>query len=210
MTDAYIAIWSCVYALTCMSYMFPFVNWIVNEKEKKLKDFLMHQGINRISYDLSWFITYLILIFIPVKVSTAIFKLLFMTNVNTILIFAAQFLFTINMFGMCYLFETFVQTINSGQMIIKLIYILYFLLRRPEVNVIVKYFLCPFPQFPEVINFELFLLLNNFPNGCDWKLMNTAYNNMTLLSTFIILIVDLILYVLLAYFINVYSQSGLI
>lgn len=174
----------------------------------------MHQGINRISYDLSWIITYLILIFIPVIVSTAIFKLLFMTNVNTILIFAVQFLFTINMFGMCYLFETFVQTINSGQTLTKLFYlgisILYFLLRRPEVNVIVKYFFCLFPQFPEDINFELFLLLNNFPNGCDWKVMNTAYNNMTLLSTFIIFLVDFILYVLLAYFINVQNQSGLI
>lgn len=210
--DNYIALWPCIYELLCMSFMFVFVNWMVEEKEKKLKDLLIRQGINKLTYGLSWFVTYLILITIPVVLTTIIFKALIMPNVNILLIFFSQLIFMMNMFGMCYLFATFVQNVNSGQTLIKLLYFgiftLCFLLRRPEASVTLKYLVCLFPQFPEIINFEILLLLNNFPNGCDWKLMNASYNNFTLLLTFLIMVIDCGLYVFLAFFINDYKESG--
>ena len=49
--------------MTLLSYYFT--ERMIEEKEKKLHDFLERQGISKNQYIMSWFVTYLILSILP-------------------------------------------------------------------------------------------------------------------------------------------------
>ena len=144
--------------------------------------------------------------------SYLLYRYLFV-HTSFFLIAISQLLFTINIFGMSFLFQSFVKTVQTGQTILKVVYlgvtILSNAIIRPEVPLIAKCILAIFPQITQLANFELLLILDNYPNGIDYTLLTTPYNQITLSNTFTIYCFTFFAYILVATVMASYENSGM-
>ena len=93
---------------------------IIEEKEKKLTFLLERKGIKEKQYCLSWFISYIILIIIPVVISFIFLGLLFYYKYFLIHIFCQFILFSLNMFAQFYLFYISISSIQIASTLIKI------------------------------------------------------------------------------------------
>ena len=200
-------------SISYSSTLFAFVLWMVAEKEKRLNDFLFRQGISHSKYLLSWFLTFILITTIPTLCTSYLLYRYLFVHTSFFLIAISQLLFTINIFGMSFLFQSFVKTVQTGQTILKVVYlgvtILSNAIIRPEVPLIAKCILAIFPQITQLANFELLLILDNYPNGIDYTLLTTPYNQITLSNTFTIYCFTFFAYILVATVMASYENSGM-
>ena len=117
---------------------------IVEEKQKKLNLLLFRQGITIIKYNLSWFIYFLCVHFVPLLLCSMITNFaLFYHNNFFISIFFSLFLFEIQLFSYVYFITTFMNK-DSSSGLMKSIYIILTLLGTyildPDVNYYYYYF----------------------------------------------------------------------
>lgn len=185
-------------SISYSSTLFTFVIWMVSEKEKKLDELLFRQGISQKQYLMSWAITFILLTIVPTTASSYLLAKFFFKNIKFTLIFITLFLFTLNIFGMSFLFQSFIQRVQTGQTILKIIYIGITILSSatngPEIPKIAKYILSIFPQITLLSNFETMLVLDNYPK-IDYTLLKTEYNKISLIETFIIFYFTSIAYI---------------
>ena len=88
-----------LFSLVFLSYYFFIVLWMVTEKEKKQDIFLYGQGVSKRKYQLSWFLTYLIIIIVPTLIVSIIIFLNFFREANLLCLFIlSQLLCIINIF----------------------------------------------------------------------------------------------------------------
>ena len=202
-----------ILSISYISILFQFVLWLVAEKEKKLKDLLIRQGVTTTQYMLSWLYTFVLLTIIPIIVNSVLLKFYFFQKTNIIFIFLNLFFFSLNILGMALVFHQFVSDIRSGQSLLKLVYISFSILSavisREGVSYIFRYVFSIFPQTVLKSSFEIFLSTKNFENGLDWTMMFAYYKGVNMFILYSIYIADFVLYVLFAYFLQGYSQSGL-
>ena len=199
-----------------MSYSSVFFNiilWMVTEKEKKLNELLARQGISHTTYLISWFLIFLFMTLIPTIIATTILNYVFLYHSRIILLNIFQILFTINLFAMCFFFQSFIDKIQTGNTLIKVVYIgvliFSFAVARPEVPTWVKLICSIFPQVTQVISLQIFVALDNFETGLDWKLFTSKYSSLSLLSSLICYLVSIFIFIGIGMFVTVFKNSGL-
>ena len=118
-----------------------------------------------------------------------------------------------NIFSMSFILQSFVQTIEGGQTLLKVVYlsvsILSGVIASPQINIFLKYILFIFPQITEVENFQILLVLDNYKNGIDYTLFTTPYNRISLFGTFIMYILSFSFDIFVGTFFTIYQNSGM-
>lgn len=200
-------------SISYSSTLFAFVLWMVAEKEKRLNDFLYRQGISHSKYLFSWFLTFIIITIIPTFCTSFLLYKYIFHCMSFFILFLSQLLFTLNIFGMSFLFQTLVKTVQTGQTILKVVYLGVTILSNavihPEVPFIAKVILAIFPQITQLANFELLLILDNYPNGIDYTLFTTPYNQISLSNTLTLFCFTFFTYILIASIMASYENSGM-
>jgi len=149
-------------SISYISILFQFVLWMVNEKEQKLKDLFLRQGVSIKSYFLSWFLTFLILTLPTIFINTIFLKNYFFNNTNFFLIFLNLFLFCINILSMALVFHQFANDVRTGQSLLKFLYIGISILSVPISKDGVPYiFKILFSIFPQTLLRNSFEILSN-------------------------------------------------
>ena len=148
----------------CISYisiLFQFVLWMVIEKEQKLKDLFLRQGVSIYNYFLSWFLTYLILTIPTLAINSILLKNFFFLNSNVFLIFGNLFLFSINILSSALVFHQFADNVRTGQSLLKFLYIGVSILSVPiskeGAPKFIKLIFSIFPQTLLRTSFDIFL-----------------------------------------------------
>lgn len=149
------------FSVSYISILFKFVLWLVIEKEKKLKDMIFRQGVSGFEYIVSWFITFIILVSIPLILNTILLKTHFLTKTSVFVIFSNLFLYNINILSMALLFQNFCHDIRSSQTFLKIVYVGISFLSIPLANestpLALRYIFSIFPQVALKYSFEILL-----------------------------------------------------
>ena len=214
LTDSnFIALLPVYISISYSAIFFAFIMWMITEKEKKLNELLNRQGISNTTYLFSWLATFLILTIIPTVISTLFINFVFLHHSRILLLSLFQILYIIDLFAMCFFLQSFIEKIQTGNTLIKVVYIgvlvLAFVVARPEIPTIAKYCFSLFPQVSQVVSLQNILILDNFDTGIDYTLFTTKYNSMSLLDALIFYIISILLFLGLGFFITLYKNSGL-
>ena len=186
---------------------------IVEEKQKKLNLLLFRQGITIIKYNLSWFIYFLSVHFVPLLLCSMITNFaLFYHNNFFISIFFSLFLFEIQLFSYVFFITTFMHK-DSSSGLMKSIYIILSLLGNyildPNVNYYLKILLLLFPNINLIANFNILLLIDNFEVGMNKKLFFTKNDSISLFNIIVIQIISIILMLSIAIITIMYKEGFL-
>ena len=186
---------------------------IVEEKQKKLNLLLFRQGITIIKYNLSWFVYFLSVHFVPLLLCSMITNFaLFYHNNFFISIFFSLFLFEIQLFSYVFFITTFMHK-DSSSGLMKSIYIILSLLGNyildPNVNYYLKILLLLFPNINLIANFNILLLIDNFEVGMNKKLFFTKNDSISLFNIIVIQIISIILMLSIAIITIMYKEGFL-
>ena len=162
-----------------IAILFKFVLWFVSEKEKKLKDLVMRQGITNFQYIMSWLITFIILNFIPVLVYALVLNVFFFKHTNYFFVLIPCILFFLNIFAMGIAMSQVLNNVNQSQSLLKLIYVGITILGVPlsleTTSAPIRYIFSIFPQIVLKSVFEMlwqskviFLILTFSNILMDW------------------------------------------
>ena len=107
-----------VFSFEMSLFSYYFTEKMIEEKEKKLNDFLERQGISKKKYILSWFVTYTILSILPfvgfLCLSGALLRILVLFGfLNLVLYFSS-------IYSVIFFFYTTISSIKKGSIIIKI------------------------------------------------------------------------------------------
>ena len=105
------------FQFTLTSYFFCMR--MIDEKEKKLKDFLERQGISKKIYFFSWLLIYLLIIIIPLIIYIIFYFFLFGSHILLFIINMILFVFSLYVFT--YFLYTCISKSQTGSILIKLI-----------------------------------------------------------------------------------------
>jgi hypothetical protein len=146
--------------MSYVSILFKFVIWMLEEKQKHLKDLFIRQGISTIEYFISWLITFLIMTLPMIILNSILLKIYFFSNSNFFLIFLNLFLFSVNILSMALVSHQFAKDIRTGQSLLKFLYlgvsILSVPLSKEGTPVLFKIFFSIFPQILLRNSLEIF------------------------------------------------------
>lgn len=163
----------------CISYisiLFQFVLWMVVEKEEKLKDLFLRQGVSINVYFLSWFITFIILTLPTITINSILLKLYLFTKSSIFIIFLNLFLFSINILSMALVFHQFASDVRTGQSLLKFLYIGVSILSVPisqnGTPVILRIIFSIFPQTILRMSFDILTSSKVF----NKKIINITFN----------------------------------
>jgi len=149
-----------VFCISYVSILFKFVLWMLEEKQKHLKDLFIRQGISTIEYFISWLMTFLIMTLPMIVLNSVLLKLYFFNNSNFFLIFLNLFLFSINILSMALVFHQFAKDIRTGQSLLKFLYmgvsILSVPLSKEGTPIVFRIIFSIFPQTLLRNSFEIF------------------------------------------------------
>lgn len=122
---------------------------------------LFRQGVTNFEYILSWFLTFIILVTIPLILNTYLLKVYFIKKTNFLIIFFNLFLYNINILSMALFFQNFCHDIRSSQTFLKIFYVGISFLSIPLANeatpLFLRYIFCIFPQVVLKYSFEIML-----------------------------------------------------
>lgn len=158
-------------SITYSSSLFSTLTWMVSEKEKRLTIYLYRQGITQTIYFFSWIFTYVILTIVPLLLITLLLKIFFIRNANFFLLFFFQLLYSLNLFSMAFFIHSFVDKVQTGNTIIKVLFIgmgtFSIVLMGTDVSLRTKLIFSIFPQVTQAYNCATFLKLDNIPSSID-------------------------------------------
>lgn len=199
-------------SLSYSSTLFAFVVWMVSEKEQRLNDFLYRQGITHNKYLLSWLNTFIIITIVPTIITSYIVYRYLFFKVKLIYILLSQVLFSLNIFGMSLLFQSLVNSIQTGQSLLKVLYIGVTILSNaiihPKVPFVIKVLFSFFPQITQLANFELLIVLDNYEK-IDFVLATTKLNGISLLNTYALYIFTFVIYIAVSKIISKYKEHNM-
>ena len=194
--------------MTLLSYYLT--ERMIEEKEKKLNDFLERQGISKSKYKLSWFVTYSLLGIIPFIAFMCFGGFFFIWRYHFFLINLV--LYMLSVYSVMYFFFTIIPSLKKGSTIIKVFNFASTLLGAAlslrKTKRTVKIIFCFIP------NINIYYTVSVFYRISDWKYKHytnllTRIKYISYLETTIFYVVELILYNCISLFIQSYKQSGL-
>ena len=191
--------------------LFFFSDWMIEEKEKKLNYFLYRQGMTTFNYYLSWFLFFLILSCISSFLTSLIISKMIFYNGIYLYTFISNFLYILNIFSFCFFFSSFIKNVETGQKLIKFIFIgssiMGLVLLGTGISKILRIIFAFLPNINFMITLNILLLLDNF-NDVDWILLNTPHNQISLFNSFIISIFSFIFYIIIGILIIGYYEGN--
>ena len=191
-----------------IAYMCPlclYVYRMVGEKENKSKEGMKIMGLSEGTYFLSYFIQYAIITFIDSVINTFFMSLLF-SRIPSILLFVILYLWALDIFGLIFFFQSFIDKTRVALILSLLIYFVMFFISMAcmdeDANKSLKIVLSIFPP----VNLELgIILIGKFQSYFkDFHLEDYAkiYTNYSVLIMNIMQIVDVFLYLFLGYYLQ--------
>ena len=194
--------------MTLLSYYLT--ERMIEEKEKKLNDFLERQGISKKKYRLSWFVTYSLLGILPFVSFMCFGGFFFVFRYHFFLI--NLILYMLSIYSVMYFFFTIIPSLKKGSTIIKIFNfsstLLGAALSLPRTKRAVKIIFCLIP------NINIYYTIGIFYTISDDKYMDgtnvlTWIKYISYVESLIFFIAELIFYNCLSLFIQSFKQSGL-
>ena len=203
---------SSIIAFLLSIYAYFFNLEMINEKEKKLDDYLERKGLSKKQYFISWFLIYLIVLSIPI---IAILFLSYMTLIapRYYLLFTLNFiLFIFDLFSVLLFFYILIPNKKYGFTIIKfynfispiLGLAIFYIDYSKAGNVIFSFI----PQINFMICSKTIFRLQTFPHA-SWEKIWLKANKMSYMECIIMYIIDFIIYFGIFIFFFLYQQSNL-
>ena len=183
---------------------------MVEEKEKKLNDFLERQGISKKKYILSWFITYCILGLIPFASFCCFFGFFmifqfFFTFVNLVL-------FMLSVYSVMFFFYTSISSLKKGSIIIKLYNFVSTLiglgLSMPRTSRYMKLIFCLIPQINIYYTASVMYTMSDIYDFSS-DIIFKEVKNISYLESFLFFLLQIVFYGTISIFIQSYKNSGL-
>ena len=191
-----------------IAYMCPlclYVYRMVGEKENKSKEGMKIMGLSEGTYFLSYFIQYVIITFIDSVINTFFMSLLF-SKIPFIILFVILFLWALDIFGLIFFFQSFIDKTRVALILSLLIYFVMFFISmacmEEDANKIVKIVLSIFP--PVCLELGIVLLGQFESHFKELKISDytTTYTNYSIFIMNLMQIVDFFLYLFLGYYLQ--------
>jgi len=198
------------FEMTLLSYYFT--EKMIEEKEKKLNDFLERQGISKKKYIMSWFVTYSILSILPFLSFLSVCGLSFLNFFLIGLIDLILYMFSI--YSVIYFFYTTISSLKKGSIIIKLYNFVSSAVGcalsisfKNNPNRMLKLILFLIPQI-NIYNGANLLMLA-WDGGSYSEVFHTELKGITFFESVLFFIAEIIFYSSIALFVQSYKKSGL-
>ena len=191
-----------------IAYMCPlclYVYRMVGEKENKSKEGMKIMGLSEGTYFLSYIIQYAIITFIDSVINTFFMSLLF-SRIPSILLFVILYLWALDIFGLIFFFQSFIDKTRVALILSLLIYFVMFFISmacmEEDANKIVKIVLSIFP--PVCLELGIVLLGQFESHFKELKISDytTTYTNYSIFIMNLMQIVDFFLYLFLGYYLQ--------
>ncbi len=187
-----------IFALIYIQFFAIFYLWIVSEKNVNLNNYLFQQGVSLKTYYLSWFFIYIIPMSFSCVFIVIMFKYLYFTNLNILLIIIVNVIQIIQIFSIILILVSVtkdMQTANSYMKIYNfLLMSLNIVFLSDVLPVFFKYLIMIFPFVSFSANLLCFFDFNNFKE-IPFKFL--FFNNSTGINFFMINLVSLIYSIIL-------------
>ena len=191
-----------------IAYMCPlclYVYRMVGEKENKSKEGMKIMGLNEGTYFLSYFIQYVIITFIDSVINTFFMSLLF-SRIPFILLFVILFLWALDIFGLIFFFQSFIDKTRVALILSLLIYFVMFFISMAcmdeDANKVLKIILSIFPP----VSLELgIVLIGKFESHFkDFHIEDyfETYTNYSIFIMNLMQVIDFLLYLFLGYYLQ--------
>ena len=210
------------YPVSCMSYMssffiglsfsfigvfYIFSSIIIEEQQHHIKDLLRFQGISTFRYVLSWYITYILIMIIPLTVFAACFVFMWLKIQLYTLLFLGVVLFfnSLNVIAFSFLAAVFVSGKNTSTIGVYIIYSLvmlfYFLFTYfEEYDKWLKIIFYMFPNVNLSLAFEFLFLGTNYEHGMDLNVMHRTYKST---SFFTLILMNICVWVVISLLLSI-------
>ena len=191
-----------------IAYMCPlclYVYRMVGEKENKSKEGMKIMGLSESTYFLSYFLQYLVIALIDSIINTFFMSLLF-PRIPWFLIFVILLLWALDIFGLIFFFQSFIDRTRVALILSLLIYFVMFFISMAcmdeNANKYLKGVLSIFPP----VNLELGIILigkfqSNFKNFHLDDYFKT-YTNYSVFTMNLMQVIDFLLYLFLGYYLQ--------
>ena len=178
---------------------------MVLEKETKVKEGMKIMGLTDGIYFMSYFIQYQVIAFFDALVNAIIFRKIF-TQIPYIISFSLLFLFSLNIFGLAFFFQSFIDKAKETLIISILVYFIMFflslLVADEDAGYNLKVFLSLFPPVTAYTSIDLFTKFESHFRPFHMKDMFEKYTNYSIIMMNIMLSTDLIIYLFLGYYLQ--------
>ena len=186
-----------------LGHLCKYVYSLVLEKETKAKEGMKIMGLSEGIYFLSFLIQYLITALIDSAINSAIFLMLF-TRIPYLIFFLTFFLFSLNIFALAYFFHSFIEKAKESLILSVILYFIMFFLSMLATDDDVSYNMkLGLSFFPPVAIYLGIILLGRFESNFRlfyFKDVFHVFTNYSVFLMFLMLIVDLLLYLFLGYY----------
>ena len=191
-----------------IAYMCPlclYVYRMVGEKENKSKEGMKIMGLSEGTYFLSYFLQYIVISFIDSVINIFFMSLLF-SRVPFILLFVILFLWALDIFGLIFFFQSFIDKTRVALILSLLIYFVMFFISMAcmdeDANKALKIVLSIFPP----VNLELgIILIGKFESHFKEFHMEDytkTYTNYSMFIMNLMQIIDVLFYLFLGYYLQ--------
>ena len=182
-----------------------YVYRMVFEKETKVKEGMKMMGLTDGIYFLSYLIQYSIISLIDSLIISFILLLLF-TKTPFIVLFLMIFLFSLNVFALAFCFQSFIEKAKESLLLSLILYFLMFFLYmlgdRVDSTYIMKLGISFFPPSTIYLGFKLLGKFEANYRQFYIKDIFYIYSNYSILTMYIMLIVDFFIYLFLGYYLQ--------
>ena len=191
-----------------IAYMCPlclYVYRMVGEKENKSKEGMKIMGLSEGTYFLSYFIQYVIITFIDSVINTFFMSLLF-PHIPSIFLFIILFLWALDIFGLIFFFQSFIDKTRVALILSLLIYFVMFFLSMACMDEnskkVLKIVLSIFP--PVALELGIVLIGKFQSHFKDFHYSDYAetYTNYSIFIMNLMQIIDFFLYLFLGYYLQ--------
>ena len=175
------------------------------EKETKLKEGMKIMGLTDGIYFMSYFIQYIVIALFDAFINTLILLNVF-KQIPFVVLFLMIFLFSMNIFALAFLFQSFINKAKETKIISIHLYIIMFFLCLLIADESSSYSLkVGLSLFPTIAIYNSFILLSKFESHFLPFHKNDIfeiYTNYSIIIMIIMLLVDLIFYLFLGYYLQ--------
>ena len=183
---------------------------MIDEKENRLNNLLERQGISKVQYMFSWFFTFFSVSLVSI---VAFILLLYGTTLGHIYLSVINIiLFVLSLFSVCVFFTVCIKTVKTGATAIKFFnfgsIFLGFVLVLPSTMKVTKVFFSFIPHINFFMVYWTTYCLGNF-DKLSFNLLFLRAAKTGYFEAMMMYVVDIILYLGLAIFIQSYKDSGL-
>nr|CAB3219611.1 ATP-binding cassette sub-family A member 3-like [Phallusia mammillata] len=217
--DFIVAIQRTLPLLIMLSYFYTalvIVRSIVQEKESKMKEYMMMMGLSNWLHWLAWFLKYLVFLCISCIFMAGFYKIptrhgSVLTKTDATLVFVFLILFAAATINLCFLISVFFSKANvgaaAGGVLYGLTYMPYLFMQNnyDQLSHLVKVISCLFSNVAMANGCQLIGMFEGKGTGLQWSSIHkgvTVDDNFTMVEVFLMLLLDAVLYMLLAVYIE--------